>query len=196
MSPGPQNQPFASKDVVPATQEDSALAARALGGDTRSFELLVEKYYKVLFNGALRMVNDSEDARDIAQVTFMKAFEKLSTYRPEYKFFSWIYRIMIHESLNLLGRRRPRVELHPGMVATQGDPEADCVQSELSQAVSLALQRLSLDHRVVVVLRHFLGLSYEEMSQVLDIPAKTVKSRLFAARRQLGVLLVHRSATT
>ena len=196
MSSGPHDQPFAPRPVVPATNEDSALAVRALGGDTRSFELLVEKYYKVLFNGALRMVNDTEDARDITQVTFMKAFEKLSTFKPEYKFFSWIYRIMIHESLNLLGRRRPRVELDPGLVATRDDPETDCAQSELSQAVSVALQRLSLDHRVVVVLRHFLSLSYDEMAEVLDIPAKTVKSRLFAARRQLGVLLVHRSATS
>ena len=196
MSSGRHDQPFANPAVVPATNEDSALAARALAGDNHSFELLVQKYYKVLFNGALRMVNDSEDARDIAQITFMKAYQKLSTYKPEYKFFSWIYRIMIHESLNLLGRRRPRLDLDPGMVATQADPEAACAQSELSQAVSVALQRLSLDHRVVVVLRHFLGLSYEEMAGVLDIPAKTVKSRLFAARRQLSVLLVQRSAAT
>jgi len=196
MSSGRPDQPSRPRAVVRPTDEDSALAARALAGDSHSFELLVEKYYKVLFNGALRMVNDTEDARDIAQVTFMKAFEKLSTYKPEYKFFSWIYRIMIHESLNLLGRRRPRAELAPGLVAARDDPEAECAQNELSKAVSMALQRLSLDHRVVVVLRHFLGLSYEEMAEVLDIPAKTVKSRLFAARRQLSVLLMYRSATT
>ena len=196
MSSRRHDQPFAPRAVVPATNEDSALAVRALGGDRHSFDLLVEKYYKVLFNGALRMVNDTEDARDIAQITFMKAYQKLSTFKPEYKFFSWIYRIMIHESLNLLGRRRPRVELDADLVATQRDPEAECAQSELSQAVSAALQRLTLDHRVVVVLRHFLGLSYEEMASVLGIPARTVKSRLYAARRQLSVLLVQRSATT
>jgi RNA polymerase sigma-70 factor, ECF subfamily len=196
MSAEPQNQPLAPGPVVPPTNEDSDLARKALSGDPRSFELLVQKYYKVLFNGALRMVNDTEDARDITQTTFMKAFEKLSSFDPHYKFFSWIYRIMIHESLNHLGRRRPRVELPPGLVAPGENPEADCAQSELSQAVSAALQRLSLDHRVVVVLRHFLYLSYDEMAEVLDIPAKTVKSRLFAARRQLGVLLVHRSATS
>ncbi len=175
---------------------DSALVEKALRGDRHSFELLVDKYYKVLFNGALRMVNDSEDARDIAQITFLKAYEKLHTFKLEQKFFSWIYRIMFHESLNLLNRRKPLVELDPALIAPISNPEEACAENELSTAISRALQRLSHDYRLVVVLRHFLGLSYDEMSEILDIPEKTVKSRLYTARRQLSALLVDRRATT
>ncbi len=176
--------------------DDSALVAKALGGDRHSFELLVDKYYKVLFNGALRMVNDREDARDIAQNTFLKAYAKLHTFKLDQKFFSWIYRIMFHESLNLLNRRKPCVELDPAMAEPSSNPEETCAENELSGAISGALQRLSHDYRLVVVLRHFLGLSYDEMSEILDIPEKTVKSRLYTARRQLSVLLVDRRATT
>ena len=176
--------------------DDSALVEKTLAGDRHSFELLVDKYYKVVFNGALRMVNDTEDARDIAQITFLKAYEKLHTFKLDQKFFSWIYRIMFHESLNLLNRRKPRVELPPTLVEPTSNPEETCAENELSAAISRALQHLSHDYRLVVVLRHFLGLSYDEMSEILDIPEKTVKSRLFTARRQLGVLLVDRRATT
>ena len=148
----------------------------------------------MLYNGSYRMVGNPEDARDVVQITFMKAYEKLHTYKPEFKFFSWIYRIMVHESLNHLGRRRPQESLDVRLVARGDDPETECAKHELSEAVSAALMRLSKEHRVVVVLRHFVGYSYQEMSEVLGIPAKTVKSRLYTARRQLGALLFDRSA--
>jgi len=179
--------------VLRTRTDDSALALEAVEGNSRSFEILVERYYKVLFNGSVRMVGNEEDARDVVQITFMKAYEKLHTYKPEHKFFSWIYRIMIHESINHLSRRKPQEPLDVRLVAHGLDPEAECAKSELSQAISAALMRLSQDYRVVVVLRHFVGYSYEEMGQVLGIPAKTVKSRLYTARRQLGALLFDRS---
>jgi len=191
-----RDQPSGRFPVVQSMAGDSALVEKALAGDRHSFELLVEKYYKVLFNGALRMVNDTEDARDIVQVTFLKAYEKLHTFKLEQKFFSWIYRIMFHESLNLLHRRKPRVDLPPTLEEPASNPEEAYAENELSVAISRALQSLSHDNRLVVVLRHFLGLSYDEMSEILDIPEKTVKSRLFTARRQLGVLLADRRATT
>lgn len=179
--------------VLRTRTDDSALALEALHGKAQSFEVLVERYYKVLYNGSYRMVGNEEDARDVVQTTFLKAYEKLHTYKPEHKFFSWIYRIMIHESLNHLGRRKPQEPLDVRLVAHGDDPETQCAKSELSEAVSAALMRLSKDHRVVVVLRHFVGYSYDEMSQVLGIPTKTVKSRLYTARRHLGTLLFNRS---
>lgn len=181
--------------VLRTRTDDSALALEALQGNDHSFEVLVERYYKVLYNGSYRMVGDPEDARDVVQTTFMKAYAKLHTYKPEHKFFSWIYRIMIHESLNQLGRRRPQEDLDVRMVSHGDDPETECAKTELSEAISAALMRLTRDQRVVVVLRHFVGYSYQEMSEVLGIPAKTVKSRLYTARRQLGALLFDRSAT-
>ena len=190
-----EDQLSGSSPVFRVTADDSALALETLRGEARSFEVLVEKYYKVLYNASLRMVNNSEDAQDIVQITFMKAYEKLHTYDPERKFFSWIYRIMIHESLNLLGRRKPKEPLKADLVTDKADPAKDCAQNELSNAISGALMRLSHDYRLVVVLRHFLGFSYDEMSEVLGVPEKTVKSRLYTARRQLGALLIHRGAT-
>jgi RNA polymerase sigma-70 factor (ECF subfamily) len=126
----------------------------------------------------------------------MKAYDKLSTYDPKYKFFSWIYRIMTNESLNLIGRRRSHEPLDFDLVSTQKNPEEEYEGRRVGRAVQSALMRLSADHRQVLVLRHFVALSYKEMSSALGLPEKTVKSRLFAARRQLGAILVNRSATT
>ena len=168
----------------------------SLRGDSLAFETLVERYYKVLYNIAFRMVNNSEDARDITQATFLKAYDKLSTYDPKYKFFSWIYRIMTNESLNFIGRRRSHEPLDLDLVTSQKNPEEEYEGRRLSQAIQSALMRLSDDHRQVLVLRHFVALSYKEMSSALGLPEKTVKSRLFAARRQLGAILVNRSAAT
>ncbi len=189
-----QEQPLASSPVI-RSMDDSELARETLRGNTRSFELLVEKYYKVLFNTALRMLGDSEDARDVVQITFMKAYVKLNTFNPELKFFSWIYRIVIHESLNLLGRRKMQEPLGVDLMEPSRDPEEECARSELSGAISAALLRLSPDKRLLVILRHFAGFSYDEMSAILGIPEQKVKSRLYSARRSLGALLVGRSAT-
>ena len=189
-----REQPLVPSPVI-RSMDDSVLTQETLRGDTRSFELLVEKYYKILFNGALRMLGNSEDARDVAQITFMKAYEKLHTFKPEFKFFSWIYRIMIHESLNFRGRRKLREPQEGELIEPVRNPEEECARSELSSAISTALMQLSPDMRVVVILRHFVGYSYDEMSEILEIPERTVKSRLYSARRQLGALLVGRSAT-
>jgi RNA polymerase sigma-70 factor (ECF subfamily) len=157
---------------------------------------LVERYYKVLFNVALRLVNDSEEARDITQTTFMKAFEKIGTYDARHKFFSWIYRILINESLNLLNRRKPREPLDPDLVARGDTPEEEFEKLRLSQRVQAALTHLSIEHRQVLVLRHFADLSYKEIGSVLRLQEKTVKSRLFSARRQLCTVLSRGRATT
>jgi len=167
-----------------------------LEGNSRSFEVLVDRYYKVLFNSAYRIVNDREDARDITQATFLKAYEKLSTYDPRHKFFSWIYRIMVNESLNLVYRRKPQQPLDPAIVSPYRNPDEDYERRRRSESVQAALLQLAPEQRHVVVLRHFAELSYKEMSWVLGIPEKTVKSRLFSARRQLGAILIGRGART
>ena len=177
-----------------ASEEEADLIARCLEGEVSAFEPLVDRYQKVLFNVALRMVRDYEEARDITQNAFLKAFEKLGTYDRRHKFFSWIYRILVNESLNALERRRPREALDPHLAAANGPLEAACA-SELSGRVQDALMVLSPDHRLVVVLRHFVGYSYGEMAEALAIPEKTVKSRLFTARQRLGEILLARQAT-
>ncbi len=163
--------------------DDAALVRRCLSGETAAFETLVEEYQRVAFTVALRMLGDYEDARDVTQNTFVKAFEKLHSYDPSHRFFSWIYRILVNECLNARRGRRVVEELsaeHP-MAPTSDAAEA----AERRRDVRAALLALPAHYREVIVLRHFAQMSYEEMATALGIPVKTVKSRLHTARGQL-----------
>ena len=167
--------------------EDQTAVKRCLAGDSSAFEAIVNRYQRVLFTVAVRMLGDEEEARDAAQNTFIKVFEKLDTYDPHRRFFSWLYRILMNECLNL--RRRPsavrtREPLDDQMPQTG---ESDLVEAaERRNAVKKAILALPDPYREVIVLRHFAALSYEEMSEAIGIPTKTVKSRLYSARQQLA----------
>jgi RNA polymerase sigma-70 factor (ECF subfamily) len=134
------------------------------------------------------MVHDYEEARDITQTTFLKAYQKLASYDRRHKFFSWLYRILVNESLNAIRGRKPHQPLDQRLAAAHGPMEA-AQAAELSQRIDAALRLLPMEQRAVVVLRHFAGLSYGEMAVALQLPEKTVKSRLFTARRRLSELL-------
>jgi RNA polymerase sigma-70 factor (ECF subfamily) len=166
--------------------DDGVAVKRCLNGDPAPFEALVGRYQPMMFNVALRMLGDYEDARDAAQNTFVKAYEKLATFDPERRFFSWIYRILMNECLNL--RRRPATALlgdSEDQVVDRSD--ADAVErAERKRDVKHALLSLSPAYREVIVLRHFAALSYEEMSEAIGVPTRTVKSRLHTARQQLA----------
>ena len=171
-------------------ENDAELVRRCLGGDPEAFRPLVEKYQRVLYNVAYRMVHDREDARDLAQGAFVKAYEKLGSFDPAYQFFSWIYRILVNDTLNFLKRNRPYQPLEPAFDATApGGALEEMEERERSRTVRAALMALSVDYREVVVLRHFAELSYGEMSVALAIPEKTVKSRLYTARQRLAEIL-------
>ncbi|HEU4938620.1 MAG TPA: sigma-70 family RNA polymerase sigma factor [Vicinamibacterales bacterium] len=159
---------------------------RCLDGEPAAFEVLVGRYQHIMFNVALRMLGDYEDARDAAQNTFVKAFEKLGTYDPERRFFSWMYRILMNECLNL--RRRPATEQLGDTAAEVSDSsDVDAVEAaERKRDVRQAILSLSPAYREVIVLRHFAALSYEQMSEAIGVPTKTVKSRLHTARQQLA----------
>ncbi len=176
--------------------DDAALVRACLEGDPRAFEVLVDRYYKILFNVAVRMLHHEEDGRDATQTAFLKAYEKLPTYRPEHKFFSWVYRILVNEALNMLARRRPQEPVDDRIVTSQKGPEQDYEESQLSRVIGEALMRVSIEHREVLILRHFLALSYDEIGAIVGIPPKTVKSRLFAARKHMGRLLPGMAAST
>jgi RNA polymerase sigma-70 factor (ECF subfamily) len=174
--------------VFSDSEQDAQSVARCLGGELEAFGDLIERYQRVLFNVALRLLGNPEDARDVSHDALLKAFEKLSSYDPSHKFFSWIYRITVNESLNRLSRRREIQPLDPNLRAAD-DPLAAVVARETSDSVQQALLRLTPEQREVVVLRHFLEMSYAEMSATLLIPEKTVKSRLYEARQRLATLL-------
>jgi len=169
--------------------EDAALVARSLEGDAAAFEVLVERYQRVLYTVAYRMLGNPDDARDAIQTAFVRAYERLATFDADHRFFSWIYRIVINECLNLIRARRPEEALTPALAAV-GSPFDTAASQERRTQVQAALLQLSPDYRAVVVLRHFAGLSYDEMAAALGVPSKTIKSRLHTARQRLGELLL------
>lgn len=171
-------------------KNDPILVRECLEGDNKAFEALVAKYERPLFNVAYRLVNNYEDAMDIVQTAFVKAYEKLHTYNPAYQFFSWIYRIAINESINLAKKRKSHDEYESGIAEDGRRGPDDTVNiEELSEHIGAAIMRLKVDYRMVLVLKHFHDFSYQEIGEILDVPEKTVKSRLFTARQLLKGIL-------
>ncbi len=130
------------------------------------------------------MLNNVQDAEDVTQTAMLNAYLGLRAYNPKYRFFSWIYRMTVNESLNMLKRRKRMVTLGPelGIRAPGTGPDR---AAEAEDRVGKALMSLKPDDRAVVVLRHFVSFSYQEIADVLEIPVRTVKSRLFTARERL-----------
>ena len=175
---------------------DAELVRECLGGNQRAFEALVRKYEKPIFNVALRILKDRDDAMDIAQTVFVKAYEKLESFDEKREFFSWIYRIAINESINASKRTRRLDEYESGVTAALPPSQEEQRSAEaLSEEIERAIEVLTLDYRMVIVLRHFHDFSYQEMAEILDIPEKTVKSRLFTARQQLKEILTARGVS-
>ena len=180
-------------DQTPAAADDGdrALVRRYLEGQRDAAAGLVDRYQKRLFNVALRMLDNAQDAEDVTQTVFLNAFVKLRTYDPKYRFFSWIYRMTVNESLNLLKRRKWTVALEDDAAIPAPGASADR-ETEAEDRVGRALMQLTPDDRAVVVLKHFVSFSYQEIADVLTIPVKTVKSRLFTARERLRLALRER----
>ena len=174
--------------------DDATLVRRCREGDRTAFEQLVVRYQKPVFNAALRLLRDPEDARDVAQTTFLKVYEHLGDYNPSFKFYSWIYRIAINESLNALGSRKPCEGLNGEEADTAPGPDRQLEGEQTGQAIEEALMRIKPELRAVVVLRHFMQLSYQDMGDILLLPEKTVKSRLYSARQLLRDRLLQRGA--
>jgi RNA polymerase sigma-70 factor (ECF subfamily) len=174
--------------------DDATLVRRCREGDRTAFEQLVVRYQKPVFNAALRLLRDPEDARDVAQTTFLKVYEHIGDYNPSFKFYSWIYRIAINESLNALGSRKPCEGLNGEEADTAPGPDRQLEGEQTGQAIEEALMRIKPELRAVVVLRHFMQLSYQDMGDILLLPEKTVKSRLYSARQLLRDRLLQRGA--
>jgi RNA polymerase sigma-70 factor (ECF subfamily) len=172
--------------------EDLELVKRCRAGERDAFERLVEKYQRAIFNLALRMVQSPDDAEDIAQTAFLKAYERLETYKEKHKFFSWLYRIAVNESLSFLEERKRFSGLDEASQIPEPEKADTAEASDLSARIEEALMELKVEYRAVTVLKHFEGLSYEEIGQILDIPEKKVKSRLFTARQMLRDILVRK----
>ena len=154
-------------------------------GDREAFEALLVEYEKPVYNAAFRMLNNRDSARDVTQTVFLKVFENFAQFDPSRRFFSWIYRITLNESINWLGKEN---RLEPLMYETADEgkgPDEELESARVSAKVQAALMTVSTDYRTVVILKHILGCSYAEIGDILNIPEKTVKSRLYTARQQL-----------
>lgn len=144
---------------------------------------LVSKYQRPVYNAAYRILGNTDDAADTTQIVFLKVFEHLPEYDPKFKFFSWVYRITINESLNQVKQRRKQEPLADNQASPWRSPDEDLESRRICDRVQGALMLLSDDYRAVVVLKHISGFSYKQISEILQLPLKTVKSRLYSARQ-------------
>lgn len=168
-----------------------------LDGNTNAFEDIVREYEKNVYNIALRMSGDREDALDISQESFMKAYHSLHSYRGDSRFSVWLYRIVSNTCLDFLRERKRRAEVPLEREDEEGEREqADIRDERLSpetlfeqkvtrEALRRGLESLPEDQRKILLLREIQGFSYEEIGQILSLESGTVKSRIFRARRKL-----------
>jgi RNA polymerase sigma-70 factor (ECF subfamily) len=174
---------------------DEALVERTLSGDLAAFETLVERHRDVVYRVARRIVGDDE-ADDVAQDAFLRAFHRLSLFRGESPFRSWLLRITHNAALNALTRRRitplddaETDETDRVAAATERTPAEQLEVSERRGRLAVKLREIGPPHRTVLVLRDIEGLSYEEIAEVMETPVGTVKGRLHRARRELIEIL-------
>lgn len=160
-----------------------ALVRDCQNGNRQAFETLVRYFERPVYNAAYRILGLPEDARDVTQTTFLKLFERLDSYDPTFRLFSWIYRIAVNEAIHQLKlRNRGEPFREPDVEDTSSDA---AVRTELRREVQVALMELPTEQRILIVLRYFSECSYWQISEILKVPEKTVKSRLFTARQQL-----------
>ena len=185
-----------------SADSDLALVERANAGDTRAFELLVIKYQRRIERLVGRMVRDVDLVQDITQETFIRAYKALHQFRGEAQFYTWLYRIAVNTAKkSLMEMRRSPIITESALhnrsdddetsvieqeLITQETPETVLAAQEIAQAVNAAMEALPEDLRQAVTLREIEGLSYEEISQAMDCPIGTVRSRIFRAREAIS----------
>ncbi len=177
---------------------DAQLVRRVQKGDKGAFDLLVLKYQHKIVNLVMRYVRDPDQALDISQEAFLKAYRALPRFRGDSAFYTWLYRIAVNTAKNHLAaqRRRPmdveldlqdpeQYELHAKLKETD-TPEGVTLSHELHETVERAIDGLPEDLRTAIILRELDGMSYEEIAQTMDCPVGTVRSRIFHARDAIG----------
>lgn len=192
------------RGAVPVEEPgDRALVAKAQAGDCDAFELLIQRHQQRIYGLCYHLTGNHEDANDLAQEAFVKAWKALRNFKGDSSFYTWIYRIAYNGTLNHLKQRRNRTpHLSLNDLDAQAEHDAELVQlvsdrtprrdaglTELQQHLNDALQRLSEEHRTVVTLHDIQGLPHDEIARIMDCNPGTVRSRLFYARQQLQAWL-------
>lgn len=192
-SAGTNHEEQCSDDVV----EERETISRILAGEKHRYGTLVDRYQRRLYWSCLRMLDDPDEAEDVVQETFVRAYEKLTSYEPQYRFYTWVYSIARNRCLNLLRRRKAwgfvslsssSQEPHSGkglQLASAHDTSEGVHDGDLGRALHDCRQALPDDQREVFDLRHDDEFSYAEIAQVLSVPQGTVMSRLSRAREKM-----------
>ncbi len=175
-------------------QTDASLVQRTLAGDTSAYNVLVQRYQRQVYNLAYRMLGSAEDAGDLVQDTFLRAYGALASFRQDASFLTWLYKIASNLCIDQMRARKSRgalsleVELEEGREPmadrTQG-PEEQVVRGAVADIVHREVMNLPERYRIVVVMRHLQGMSIEEIAGQLSLPSGTVKTHLFRAREML-----------
>jgi len=186
-----------------APPEESELVARARRGDLAAYDELIKRYQERIYATIYHMTSNHEDANDLAQESFLKAYQALKSFKGGSSFYTWLYRIAVNKTINFLKQRKNRqhmslndidfqAEHDPDLVALVSDktPRREAGLTELQEKLNAALLKLSEPHRLVVILHDVQGLSHEEIAKVMECNIGTVRSRLFYARQQLQGYLV------
>ena len=168
-----------SRSLIFREVEDRDLIAKARRGHVDAYNVLVSRWEKRVFNYLLRLVANREDALDLSQDVFLKAYQNLKKLEDPAKFPGWLFRIAHNEAYSLLRKNRPDGEL--AVEPKTGEASARMFPMELSLAVQGALGRLSTDQREAVLLKVYQGFKFEEIAEILSCPVSTVKSRLYTA---------------
>lgn len=172
--------------------DDAALIDETLAGQTQAFGQLVTKYQDRLYNAMAHVLGSVDDAQDVAQEAFVQAFIKLDTFKRTSAFYTWLYRIAFNRAISLRRRQRPTTSIEQSREVSgeeptgkENSPVERMEQQDRVAQVQTALGTLSEEHRSVLVLREMEGFHYEEISEILDLPVGTVRSRLHRARMQM-----------
>lgn len=187
--------------TAPAAPTDNQLVARTLDGDVGAFNDLVVRWETSLYRFVVRYLGDSEEARDICQEAFLKAYTNLDRFRGQAKFSSWLYQIALNQCRTQFRRKksRPTVSLdadeqlsHLQLVPADGEtPYASAIKSQQASELHSALAQLPEDQRTAIILKEYHGLKFREIAEILETPESTVKSRLYHGLESLAKSLGH-----
>lgn len=173
-------------------KDDVQLIDEALGGDSAAFGQLVTRYQDRLYNTLVHVVGSTDAAYDVVQDAFVQAYVKLETFERASAFYTWLYRIAVNLAISRRRRDKPHVSVEQARetlghepIDNAAPPGARLEQSERACQVQAALATLSEEHRAILILREVDGCSYEQISEILDLPIGTIRSRLHRARLQL-----------
>jgi RNA polymerase sigma-70 factor, ECF subfamily len=180
-----EDSPTFRRDYGTSDHADLLCVQQCLEGRSDRFEEIVGRYQRPVFNVIYHMVHDYEDSREIAQSVFLKAFSNLSRFDQSRRFFSWLCRIAMNESINFVNARKAVEPMAGDYASPAASPEDEAQAAEIRVCLRRAMRKLTPEYRAVVTLRHFANCSYREAAEVLGIPEQTVKSRLFSARQLL-----------